>query len=59
MPSCVPGFAPERVVFTGPGKTDAELEAALEAGVGALTIESLDELDALIGWRLRPARARA
>ncbi|MEA2026540.1 MAG: type III PLP-dependent enzyme [Chloroflexota bacterium] len=42
------GFAPERIVFTGPGKTDAELEAALRGGVGALTIESLDELDAVI-----------
>ena len=43
------GFGPERVVFTGPGKTDAELAAALEAGVGALTVESLEELDAVIG----------
>lgn len=43
------GVSPERVVFTGPGKTDAELRAALAAGVGGLTIESLDELDALIG----------
>jgi diaminopimelate decarboxylase len=38
------GVAPERIVFTGPGKTDAELEAALAAGIGGLTIESLDEL---------------
>ncbi len=42
------GFAPERVVFTGPGKTDAELEAALRVGVGTLTVESLDELDVII-----------
>ncbi len=42
------GFHPERVVFTGPGKTDAELEEALRVGVGALTIESLDELDVII-----------
>ena len=42
------GFSPEQVVFTGPGKTDAELEAALAAGVGALTIESLDELEVVI-----------
>ncbi len=42
------GFDPARIVFTGPGKTDAELEAALRVGVGALTIESLDELDAVI-----------
>jgi diaminopimelate decarboxylase len=43
------GFAAERVVFTGPGKTDAELELALRERVGALTLESLDELDALLG----------
>lgn len=52
------GFPPERVVFTGPGKTDAELEAALEAGVGALTVESLDELEVVIGLaaRARPGQ---
>ena len=42
------GFAPEHIVFTGPGKTDAELSLALRIGVGALTIESLDELDSLV-----------
>lgn len=42
------GFSPRRIVFTGPGKTDAELEAALQGGVGALTIESLDELDVVV-----------
>lgn len=45
------GFPAGRVVFTGPGKTDAEIEAALRAGVGALTLESLDELEALLGMR--------
>lgn len=42
------GFDPAHIVFTGPGKTDAELEAALRASVGALTIESLDELGVVI-----------
>lgn len=42
------GFEPGRVVFTGPGKTDAELAAALAARVGALTIESLEELEVVI-----------
>jgi diaminopimelate decarboxylase len=42
------GFEPAHIVFTGPGKTDAELEAALQSRVGALTIESLDELDVVI-----------
>jgi diaminopimelate decarboxylase len=52
------GVAPERIVFTGPGKTDTELGAALAAGIGGLTIESLDELDALIGLagRARPGQ---
>ena len=44
------GFDPARIVFTGPGKTDAELAEALDAGVGALTIESLEELDVVIGF---------
>ena len=38
------GFDPERVVFTGPGKTDAELTAAVEAGLRAITVESAGEL---------------
>ncbi len=42
------GIPASRIVFTGPGKTDAELEAALRAGVRAITIESLDELDSLV-----------
>ena len=43
------GFDPARVVFTGPGKTDAELAEVLEEGIGALTVESLEELDVVIG----------
>ncbi len=52
------GVAPERIVFTGPGKTDAELETALEAGVGGLTIESLDELASVMAMagRARPGQ---
>jgi diaminopimelate decarboxylase len=47
------GFDPAHIVFTGPGKTDEELAAGLHADVGALTIESLEELDVVIG--LAPA----
>ena len=47
------GSSPERIVFTGPGKTDAELEAALQVGIRGLTVESLDELDSLIGLAAR------
>lgn len=41
------GFPPERIVFSGVGKTDAELEAAGAAGVGTINLESGDELTAL------------
>ena len=46
------GFEPGRVVFTGPGKTDEEIAAALRTGIGALTLESPDEVDTLL--RLLP-----
>jgi len=42
------GFDPGSVCFTGPGKTDLEIAAALRAGIRALTIESLDELEAML-----------
>ncbi len=42
------GFDMRQVIFTGPGKTDAELAAAIRSGVRAITIESLEELDVLL-----------
>jgi diaminopimelate decarboxylase len=38
------GIAGDRIVFTGPGKRDEELAAAVEAGVRAVTVESPGEL---------------
>ena len=38
------GFAATRVVFTGPGKRDEELRAAVDAGVRVVTVESPGEL---------------
>jgi diaminopimelate decarboxylase len=38
------GIAPEDVVFTGPGKRDEELLAAVDAGLRAVTVESAGEL---------------
>ncbi len=38
------GFPPESIVFSGVGKTDDELLAAILAGVGHINIESLAEL---------------
>jgi diaminopimelate decarboxylase len=38
------GFAARDVVFSGVGKTDEELQAAITAGVGHINVESLSEL---------------
>lgn len=39
------GFAPRDVIFSGVGKTRAEVEAALDAGVGLINLESAGELE--------------
>jgi diaminopimelate decarboxylase len=41
------GFDPSQVVFSGVGKSSAELRAAVRAGLGHLNVESRDELDRL------------
>ena len=41
------GIPADRIVFSGVGKTDAEMEAALEAGILQLNVESEGELDRL------------
>ncbi len=41
------GFDPGRIYFHGNAKSEAELRQALEAGVGHIVIDSLDELDRL------------
>lgn len=38
------GFDPAGIVFTGPGKTDAELTAAVQGHLRAITVESAGEL---------------
>lgn len=37
------GCPPEKIVFAGPGKTEAELEMVLERGIGEIHIESARE----------------
>ncbi|MCA9690793.1 MAG: diaminopimelate decarboxylase [Myxococcales bacterium] len=39
------GFAPETIVYSGVGKSEAEIDAALAAGIKALHVESREELD--------------
>ena len=48
------GFEPSQIVFTGVGKTPAELESAVALGVKAINVESAGELARLeaIGARL-------
>lgn len=41
------GGLPERVVFSGVGKTREEMQRALEVGVYCFNVESVDELDRL------------
>lgn len=38
------GVDPHDVIFLGPGKSDAELEACVRAGIWAVVVESFDEL---------------
>ncbi len=38
------GFHPERIVFSGVGKRDDELLAAMAAGIGQVNVESLEEV---------------
>jgi diaminopimelate decarboxylase len=55
------GFAPRQIVFNGVAKTEAEIAAAVDAGVRAILADSLFELDrvALVGARLGKAAAVA
>jgi diaminopimelate decarboxylase len=52
------GVPADRIIFSGVGKTDAELAFAIEAGVRQINVESPAELDRLIADRRR-SRARS
>lgn len=41
------GFRPENIYYAGVGKTDEEIIAGIEAGIGCFNIESLEEIDIL------------
>ena len=41
------GYTPSRICLHGNNKTDAEISAALEFGIGSFVVESFDELDAI------------
>ena len=44
----IAGIAPEKIVFSGVGKTDAELRSALSDGIGQINAESPAEIDHII-----------
>jgi diaminopimelate decarboxylase len=50
------GFDPGRIHLHGNAKSESELRAALDAGIGDIVVDNLDELDAL--QRLIPAGRR-
>ena len=50
------GFAPEDIVFAGPGKTDDELGRAVEEGIFAVNVESLNEIGRLASIAKRQGR---
>lgn len=47
------GFAPDDCLYTGPGKTDSELIAAIAGGVRTFSVESLTDLERAGGIALR------
>ena len=49
------GFSPERIGFTGPGKRDSELSAAIEAGV-RICAESTGEIERIAAQCVRLGR---
>lgn len=53
------GCPPEKIVFAGPGKTEAELELVLGQGIGEIHVESLREAERIVAIaRRRAMRAR-
>src|SRR5262249_19610639 len=53
------GGDPAKIVFSGVGKTEAELRAALDAGIGTFNVESAEELAVLDAVaRAKGTRAR-
>jgi diaminopimelate decarboxylase len=43
------GISPDGIVFSGVGKREGEIRAAVEAGIRSLNVESLEELEEIAG----------
>ena len=57
-PALAAGGDAGKVIFSGVGKTAAEMRFALDAGIGCFNVESAAELDRLAEWPPAWARAR-
>ncbi len=53
------GIPPDRIVFSGVGKTETELRLALASGVGQINVESVEELRALADLATAAGRVAA
>jgi diaminopimelate decarboxylase len=51
------GLVPDRIVYSGVAKLDREIDRAIECGIGAVQIESIEEI-ARVEGRARAARRR-
>ena len=47
MRALAAGIPPEKIVFSGVGKSESEMESALKAGIYQLNVEGVDELERL------------
>lgn len=41
------GFSPDNIVFAGSGKTDEEIEIAIDNAIGCINCESIEEIDVI------------
>ncbi len=46
--SVLAGYDPDRMSFAGPGKTESEIEYAIKAGVGSISVESMDDFERIV-----------
>jgi diaminopimelate decarboxylase len=51
------GFPPDKIEFTGPGKTVEELSFAIEAGLSSINAESISEIDKILNLCRRKKRS--
>lgn len=53
------GVRPERILFAGPGKSDADIERVVAAGIGEIHLENTEEMDRVAKAARRHGRIQA